>query len=75
MIPSRMQRHPIPCPQCGEIAGLLEEEQAQEHLPEGLASSTLTSCAACGHDWQVVTHRQILQSMRRWSATSPPISS
>lgn len=45
------------------------------HLPEGLAGSggvTAALCEAqdCLHEWETVTHRQILLSLRQWR-TSP----
>lgn len=59
------------CPKCSMFSGLKRGEQSAEErgdLVEGLDGITLFQCSNldCLYEWEVVTHRQILQSMKSW---------
>lgn len=59
----------VPCPKCGIVEAVLDEEQSRAErgdLPEGLAGVTLATCHQCYHQFEVVTHRQAVQSLRHW---------
>jgi hypothetical protein len=55
------------------ISGVLTEEvdrkdERAEHIPEGLAGYSTVQCEQCFHEWEIVSHRQVLQSLRLWNA-------
>lgn len=69
------------CPKCHGQRGRLLEEINQgevdasevEHLPEGLIGTSTIQCTnpVCYHEWQTVTHRQIVRSLALWNAPAP----
>lgn len=73
-----LERRMIECPQCHQMsAAVLEEEEqhASENaeIPDGLAGVSLAQCQRleCLYEFHVVTHRQILNSLRLWSTHNP----
>jgi hypothetical protein len=68
-----MNNHRLLCPKCHTKSGVLTEEVSKdderaEHIPEGLSGFTTTQCESCFHEWNVVTRRQVVQSLRLWNA-------
>lgn len=67
-------RHQIECPRCHNETGKPDEEvssHARGDLVEGLVGVTTVQCTNCFHEFEVVTHKQILLSMRNWIAYTP----
>ena len=65
------------CPRCHQETGKLlpvEEADERDDLPDGLASVTPVQCQDphCRHEWEIVTHAQILRSMARWPSHQTP---
>ena len=58
------------CPQCNKTQGKIQPQSGDpdlvEALPAGLDGVTLVQCQNCFHEWQIVTHAQILRSMASW---------
>lgn len=68
-----MNNHRFECPECHAKSGVIREEvnrddERAEHMPEGLSGYSTVQCEQCFHEWQIVTHRQVLQSLRLWNA-------
>jgi hypothetical protein len=67
-----VQQSPIAvCPKCTLYSGLSRGEQSADErgdLVEGLVGITLFQCSNqdCLHEWEAVTHSQVLRSMRSW---------
>ena len=60
----------VPCPQCGcRQVTLVGEDFDHEGTPEGLVGVTRAQCQRmdCLHEFVVVTHRQVLSSIRSWT--------
>jgi hypothetical protein len=67
----------VQCPKCHQmkvtgVDELLASER--DEIPEGLHSVTSAQCQemTCLHEFEVVTHRQILRSMANWSSVHSP---
>lgn len=78
--PPKPERHSPPqrCPRCQQMTGRLlfgEERRREEHhdLPEGLSGVTPVECQnpECQETWEVVTHSQILHSLKHWTGGRP----
>lgn len=68
-----MNDHRLECPKCHMKSGVLTEEvdredERAEHIPEGLSGHTIAQCEQCFQEWNTVTRRQTLQSLRLWNA-------
>jgi hypothetical protein len=76
-----IESHPQPpsiytltCPRCHQHTGVarLNDVRYGEDIPEGLARGvTAAECAECGYEWEMVTHRQIVQSLPTWTHMQP----
>jgi hypothetical protein len=66
--------HHFECPQCHQKTGIYSGESSREQRPdisEGLSGITHVQCMNmdCLHEWDIVTHRQILHSLSSWIAS------
>lgn len=66
------------CPKChqetGQMVFLPAPGDERDDLPDGLESVTLVQCQnrECLHEWEIVTHAQVLHSLRRWPSNLSP---
>lgn len=66
----------LQCPRCHLLSGAIITEQSgveRGELPEGLVGVSVAQCSnpVCLHEWELVTHGQILRSMSMWPASGP----
>lgn len=68
----------LQCPKChqetGQMVASPTQGEERDDLPDGLESVTLVQCQAhsCLHEWEIVTHAQVLHSLRHWPSHQSP---